>query len=390
VVELFLEDAMPTNFAAVLPSRFGDLEVRQTPFPTAGPGQLVIRNQFIAVNPLDVVKQVTGDLMYGWLPYPAVLGEDVAGEVVDIGSEVTGFRAGDRVIAYALGMEKGRNTSTEGGFQLYTVVDAALTASIPDTMAFEDAVVLPLAISTAASALFQQDQLALRHPTRPAHVVPTGMSADIVEWVVVWGGSTSVGSNAIQLAVAAGYKVLTTASPRNHDRLRALGADLTVDYSSPNAVAEIITALDGRPVAGILAIGTGSAAPCITIASRIKTKRVALASPSVSLQGLPRTKSLNPRRVMPIIELGLRTSTMLLRAKLHGIRAKFVWGASLRDNTIGPMLWKDFLPTALREGTHLPVPKPQIIGDGLEHVQAALDTLGKGVSARKLVIRLHP
>ena len=379
---------MPTNFAAVLPARFEDLEVRQVPFPAAGPGQLVIRNQFVAVNPLDVVKQVTGDLMYSWLPYPAVLGEDVAGEVVEVGSEITGFRTGDRVIAYALGMEKGRNHAAEGGFQLYTVVDAALTSVIPDTMALEDAVVLPLAVSTAASALFQQDQLALRHPPHPLDAVPTGASAGTAEWVVIWGGSTSVGSNAIQLAVAAGYRVLTTASPRNHDRLHALGADLSVDYSSPNTVTEIVSALRGKPVAGVLAIGTGSAESCITIAARTRTTRVALASPSVSLQGLPRTESPNLRRLLAIVELGLRTSTMLLRAKLHGIRAKFIWGASLKDNTVGPLLWKDYLPIALNEGTHLPVPAPQIIGDGLEHIQNALDTLSTGVSARKLVIRL--
>ena len=239
---------MSTNSAAVIATRAGELEVRDAPFPSPGPGQIVVRNQCIAVNPLDVVKQATGNLMYGWLPYPAVLGEDVAGEVVEIGPDVTRFGPGDRIIAYALGMEKGRNHNAEGGFQLYTVVDAALAAPVPDTMSLEDAVVLPLAISTAASGLFQQDQLALRYPTAPAGVkVP--VSASVKEWVVVWGGSTSVGSNAIQLAVAAGYRVLTTASPHNHDRMRDLGADVTVDYKSPDAVADIITALDGGSVA---------------------------------------------------------------------------------------------------------------------------------------------
>ena len=377
---------MTTNAAAVMAARTADLEVREVPCPSPGPNQILIRNHFIAVNPLDVVKQATGNLMYGWLPYPAVLGEDVAGEVMEIGSGVTRFGPGDRVIAYALGMEKGRDHSAEGGFQLYTVVDAVLAAPIPDTMSLADAVVLPLAMSTAACDLFQDDQLALRYPTVPAPSTLAESSSK--EWVVVWGGSTSVGSNAIQLAVAAGYRVLTTSSPQNHDRMRALGADLAVDYANLHAVADIVAALKGGAVAGILAIGTGSAEPCITIARRTGAKRVALASPSVSLQGMRRTAGRSPRQALAVLELVLRTAKMMTRARLLGIRAKFIWGASLRDNAVGPMLWTDFLPAALRDGTYLPAPASQIVGDGLDQVQNALNILGKGVSARKLVIRL--
>ena len=150
---------MYTNAAALLTDAFGDLEVRPVPFPAARPGQLILRNRAIAVNPLDLIKQTTGNVMYRWLPYPAVLGEDVAGEVVEVGAGVTRFVAGDRVMAYALGMEKGRDHLAEGGFQLYTAVDAALAAPLPDSLAFEDAVVLPLAVSTAATALFQDDHL---------------------------------------------------------------------------------------------------------------------------------------------------------------------------------------------------------------------------------------
>lgn len=379
---------MSANFAAVLAARFKDLEIRGMPVPAPGPGQLVVRNQFIAVNPLDVVKQASGNLMYGWLPYPTVLGEDLAGEVVEVGPGVTRFGPGDRVIAYALGMEKGRDHNAEGGFQLYTVVDEHLTAPVPDAVALEDAVVLPLAISTAASALFQQDQLALRYPAVPddaAVPAPSGTG----EWVVVWGGSTSVGSNAIQLAAAAGYRVLATASAHNHPRMRTLGADAVVDYKSPDAVEDIITALKGGPVAGILAIGAGSADPCITIAARTGAKRVALASPAVSLQGLPRTGGFSLRRAVAVAELVLRTGAMMMRAKLLRVRAKFVWGASLRDNAVGPMLWVDFLPAALRAGTYTLAPAAEVVGEGLDGVQKALDILSAGVSARKLVIRLH-
>src|SRR4051794_16745559 len=97
---------MPTNSAAWLSAPYADLTVGDAPYTAASAGELVIRNRAVAVNPLDDVKQSTGDLMYSWLPHPAILGEDVAGEVVDVGPGVTGFAVGDRVIAYAVGMEK--------------------------------------------------------------------------------------------------------------------------------------------------------------------------------------------------------------------------------------------------------------------------------------------
>jgi NADPH:quinone reductase-like Zn-dependent oxidoreductase len=77
-------------------------------------------------------------------------------------------------------------------------------------MSYEDAVVIPLGLATAAAGLFDKTQLGLQLPQAPA-CPATGKTA------VVWGGSTSVGCIAIQLAVAAGYEVFTTASPKNFD-----------------------------------------------------------------------------------------------------------------------------------------------------------------------------
>lgn len=376
---------MPTNSAAYLTAPYADLTVADAPYTSAGAGELVIRARAVAVNPLDEIKQSTGNVMYGWLPSPAVLGEDVAGEVVEVGAGVSGFTVGDRVIAYAVGMEKNRNHAAEGAFQLFSVVQAQLTARIPDELSFEDAAVLPLAISTAASALFQTDQLGLRHPTNPAvHAEP---DADAAEWVIVWGGSTSVGSNAIQLAVAAGYSVITTASPHNHDRMRALGARHVVDYRSGSAVPEIVALVDRGPVAGVLAIGTGSPEPALSIAIATGARRVSLASPSVSMSSLPRR-----RAPLALARFGLRmlsrTAPLMVRSRLRGIRARFVWGSSLMTNEVGPMLWGRFLPEALAEGRYVTAPRSEVIGTGLECIQPALDALRAGASATKFVVTL--
>jgi len=76
------------------------------------------------------------------------------------------------------------------------------------------------------------------------------------------------------------------------------------------------------------------------------------------------------------------------RCLVHGIRAKFVWGSSLMTNEVGPMLWSDFLPAALADGRYQAAPTAEVVGVGLEQVQPALDTLRRGVSARKLVVSL--
>jgi NADPH:quinone reductase-like Zn-dependent oxidoreductase len=371
---------MPANTAAWLDAPYGDLVVREAPYTPPRADEIVVRNRAVAVNPLDVMKQGIGDLMYRWLPHPSVLGEDVAGEVVEVGSAVSRFRAGDRVVGYAVGMEKGRRHAAEGGFQQHTVVLERLAAPIPDGMAFEEAAVLPLGVSTAASALFQGDQLGLRHPG--AGPAPTG------EAVVVWGGSTSVGSNAIQLAVAAGYDVVTTASPRNHDRARALGATHVFDYASPTVVTDVVAALRGKRVAGVLAVGTGSAEPSVAIAAATGAERVAMASPSVSFGELPRRSGPS----LALVSVGLRlvaaNVALQVRCRVRGIRARFVWGSSLMHNEVGAMLWADFLPAALADGRFIPSPSAQVVGVGLEHVQTALDVLRGGVSASKIVVSL--
>jgi len=92
------------------------------------------------------------------------------------------------------------------GSKLYSIVQAVLPAPIPDSMSYAEATVFPLCLCTAACGLFQKDHLALQHATVPPK--PSGKTR------IVWGGASAVGSNGIQLAVAGGHEVFTTASPK--------------------------------------------------------------------------------------------------------------------------------------------------------------------------------
>lgn len=117
----------------------------------------------------------------------------------------------------------------DGAFSLYSRIPAGNAAILPDNIAFEDGVVLPLAIDTAACGFYAEGYMGLDFPSFNAK--------SKVQVVVVYGGSSSVGLSAIQLAVNAGYKAITTSSPTNYALCRQAGASDVFDYRD-NDVAQ--------------------------------------------------------------------------------------------------------------------------------------------------------
>jgi NADPH:quinone reductase-like Zn-dependent oxidoreductase len=89
--------AAPNNQAAWLTKVDTPLQVDDAPLPTAGPGELVVKNAAIAINPLDCHMQDSGVFVQQW---PAIFGCDVAGEVYEVGPDVQRFKKGDRIIGY--------------------------------------------------------------------------------------------------------------------------------------------------------------------------------------------------------------------------------------------------------------------------------------------------
>lgn len=363
---------MPNNLAAWIETKKAKLTIKSAPYTRPREDEIVVKNMAIAINPIDWIIQIA-PASFNWIRYPFILGSDLAGEVVEIGKNVTRFTLGDRVIAHAVGTDKDCNTPTQGAFQQYTVVLARMTANIPKSLLYENAVVLPLAISTAACGLFQQDHLALNHPS--LNVIPTGKT------LLIWGGSTSVGSNAIQLAKAAGYEVITTASPRNFDYVKKLGASQVFDYKSPSVIQDIISVIKDKDFAGALAIGTGSAKPCMSVAHASKgNKFVSIASPPVSLaNGLT-------LKIMANFIAAMISQQFIARSK-H-IKTKTIYGTTLKNNEVSRLIYEDYLPKALAQGRYIAAPEAHVIGKGLKFVQSGLATQRKGVSAKKIVITM--
>ena len=340
---------LPNAAAWIVEAKAKPLEVKSAPYTPPGDNEIVVMNRAVAINPVDAVSQARAIFP---LNYPAILGSDVAGEVIEVGLSVTSFSKGDRVLGFALGSVSKR--SCEGAFQHYTVLLAHMASKIPASLSFDHAAVMPLGLSTAAAGLYQKGYLELQHPSVEPKL--TGKT------LLVWGGSSSVGCNAIQLAVASGYEVIATTSPKNFDLAKKLGACQVFNYKSKTILEDLIDALKEKSIAGAIdAVGIGGAFhSCIAVVEKSNgNKFVSFVRPDAMQVTLP-----------------------------EGVTAKFIQSAEIKDNEISKVIFEDFLPTALAEGKFVAAPEPEVVGDGLENVQAGLDTWMEGVSAKKLVVSL--
>jgi len=331
---------------------------RVGPAPVVGPaaGEVVVRVRAVALNHVDASSGLVRRIAMPRLRYPAVLGTDVAGEVVEVGSGVTRLRAGDRVVGYAAGQERSRNRAAEGAFQLYVILLEQLCAPIPDVLPYAQAAVLPMGLSTAAASLYERDQLALPLPAVDA--------PRLGQTVLVWGASGSVGGNAVQLARNSGFDVIATASPGNVGRVESLGAERVFDYRDRTVVEAIVAHLRGRHLAGTIDLGEGSLKTTVAVAARAEgSRRVASAFP-----GAPRTPA-------------------GLLARRRGVQVSGIWGSAPVTSPVGPAVFGAFLSAALGDGSVVAAPAAQVAGHGLDAIPAALARLKSGIPG-KLVVTL--
>ena len=161
------------------------------------------------------------------------------------------------------------------------------------------------------------------------------------------------------------------------------------DYNRDTVIADVIKALEGRLIAGALAIGHGSIEACLDVVHACEgDKFVSIATPAVSFDNAPSGRRRTLWLVPTIARLVSANASMMLKARLRGIRTKFIFGTSLLGNDVGPLIYVDFLPRALADDRYIAAPDPLVIGHGLGQIQAGLDAQKKGVSAKKVVVTL--
>ncbi|KAL4242309.1 zinc-containing alcohol dehydrogenase family protein, partial [Abortiporus biennis] len=233
--------SLPTEQKEIfLPGKQQQLLVQATEVYKPGPGQILVRIESTALNPVDWKVQETGYLVE---KYPFFLGTDAAATVVALGEGVTQFQVGDKVFY------QGYFTKSLCTFQQYGLVHAEIAAKIPSNISFDQAASVPLGFATAVIGLYHE----------PADRGGAGLVAPWSEGgtgkyagkpIVIFGGSTSVSQYTIQLAKLSGFNpIITTVSPRNFDLVKSLGATHPLDrHLSPSAVPDAVKAITAEPV----------------------------------------------------------------------------------------------------------------------------------------------
>lgn len=179
------------------------MRVEDVPVPEVGAGEVLVRVEATSVNPVDWKVRSGAARAILQFPMPIVPGGDIAGVVEAVGEGVTGFGKGDKVFGL-VGMV--------GACAEFVAVDAAKLARKPASLSFEEAASLPLVALTAWQGFFADGR-------------------DVSgKKVLVHNAAGGVGSAAVQIAKAKGARVVATASPKNADFVRFLGADEVVDF----------------------------------------------------------------------------------------------------------------------------------------------------------------
>lgn len=302
---------------------------------------------------------------------------DSSGIVERVGPNVTVFKSGDRVLAGADGIIS--QNLDKAAFQTYTIAQASSVSKLPSYISLEQAATLPTGIvrlhpkhshgmDDLLTLIFQiTSYLMLFHILglpKPGSGIPAPDAT-----VLVWGGASIVGNLAIQFAHKAGLNVYTTASEKNHEQLRSLGARNLFDYHSATVVEDIVAAAEreGKPIAyvvdAITSFATLKSVQDILVKSTATEKKIAHTSP------------------WPEKELH----------KLEGIDAEMVHGEEIWFKPgmmeFGRKFFNDDLLSWLENGVIIPPPY-RIFEGGVGKLQTALDELKAGVSNQKLLVKV--
>jgi NADPH2:quinone reductase len=191
------------------------LKVVDVSEPEVRPGDLLVRNHATGVNRADLTHRRGG---YGRVDFgdSTIMGLEIAGEVIGMGSEAKGFRLGDRVMGVVGG----------GGYAEVARIDHRMAITIPDSLDYVEAAAVPEVFVTAHEAMFHLGRL------------------EPDETVLIHAAASGVGTAGIQMARSIGAKVFATADGAKLDRLRAIGATIAIDRRSED-FAEVIAAQTG-------------------------------------------------------------------------------------------------------------------------------------------------
>jgi NADPH:quinone reductase-like Zn-dependent oxidoreductase len=361
---------MSTHPAVVTVAPGAPLEVHQVPTIRPKDNEVRVRVAWTASTPLDMHQAVGGLLVH----HPQRLGDGVAGQVVEVGPEAR-FQVGDTVFGFTW-----RN-NVEKAHQLYCTVPDNFLGLVPKRFSMQQGVVLGNNFVTAWHTITREFGFELPWPKPEGYVPP-----ERDEWILIWGGSSSVGQYAIQILSWYGYKhLLATASAAHHAKLERYGAVKAFDYRSGDVTENITRFADtqsrgkGKVTYIMDCIGSqsGSVRPIAEIARDGTIAAIML--PVIVVDAA--------EGVQPVYEMDVTTvADWASGAKPSGVRTHYY-----TDNEfLKRELQSTIMPAALEEG--IVEPNEITIVEGktlLERAEKAMHILKtKGVSGSRLVWRV--
>ena len=245
---------------AITYPRYGDpsvLALTDLPMPKVAPGAALVRVHHGAVNPVDWKVMAGGLDPLMDVVFPVIPGWDVSGVVEAVGPDTPEFRVGDRVAAYA------RKDVVQGGtFAEFVAVPVSSLAHVPDDVPLDVAAALPLTGLTALRAL-------------------EAVEPHVGDTVLIHAASGGVGFVASQLVLSTGARVIGTASPRNFDKLRAIGVE---PVAHGDGLVEEVRGLAPAGVDAVIDLVGGVLEQTLAVLTQ-GGRHVSIADPRVVAQG---------------------------------------------------------------------------------------------------------
>lgn len=206
-----------------------DIQLNEIGVPVMGHNEVLIKTKFAAVNPLDVMN-ITGSVkLIQNLAFPQTLGNEIVGEIVNLGDKVSNFKKGD-IVYSRLPLDH------IGGFAEYITVPTKSISNIPSNLTPKQATAIPLTGLTAYQGLLEE------------------LKVEPGKKLFIPGGSGSFGQIAVPIAKSLGLEVIVSGNARSKDYILSFGADQYIDYKSENywdilgSIDYVIDTIGGKEV----------------------------------------------------------------------------------------------------------------------------------------------
>ncbi|GMP90288.1 hypothetical protein CsSME_00041490 [Camellia sinensis var. sinensis] len=303
----------------------------EVPVPAPKKGEVLLKLEATSLNPVD--WKIQKGILRPLFPrkFPCIPATDIAGEVVEVGSGVTKFKAGDKVVAVL-------SHFSGGGLAEFAVASETLTVPKPPEVSAAEVASLPVAALTAHQAL-----------TQPAGVKLDGTGP--TKNILITAASGGVGHYAVQLAKLGNTHVTATCGARNIGFVKSLGADEVIDYKTPEGQA--LKSPSGKKYDAVIHCAMGF--PWSTFEPSLSTNGKVIdltPSPSAMMTFAMKKLTFSKKQLVPLLlvpkaqnleylvklvkEGKLKT---VIDSKYHLSKAEEAWAKIMDGHATGKIIW---------------------------------------------------